>query len=73
MKKQITINWWTDSGDIKDSHLKALEEAGFNRAFEMVQQGYTSGELSDNIRMDDDDPEDGIQYSGHWELTDVPD
>lgn len=75
MKKQINIKWWPNQKgtDIKESHLEALEESGFNRAHEMLAEGFTSGELQDNVRMDDEDPEDGIGYSGHWELVDAPD
>lgn len=28
-------------------------------------QGFTSGELSDHVRMTD---KDGIEYSGYWEV-----
>jgi len=31
--------------------------------------GCTSGELVDNIHMTSRDPEDGIEYSGHWEVV----
>lgn len=74
IKKQITINWSrTDGKPIKEEHQEALEESGFKRAGEMIDQGYLSGELQDNIRMTDDDPEDGIYYSGYWEVSLIPD
>jgi hypothetical protein len=32
----------------------------------MMEEGYTSGELNDTVRMDDEDGEEGIEYSGWW-------
>ncbi|MGP9551540.1 MULTISPECIES: hypothetical protein [Halomonas] len=67
----LKANWWK-SGDreaaIKESHKEALEEHAFARMGEMMEQGYLSGELNDTVRMDDDDPDDGIEYRGHWEV-----
>lgn len=71
MKRELTIsyNWSRDDGkEIKPDHVEALEESAMNRIQDMMGEGYTSGELSDNIIMDDDDG-DGIEYSGWWGLT----
>jgi hypothetical protein len=35
----------------------------------MMAKGCTSGELNDTIVMTDDDPEDGVEYKGWWEIT----
>ena len=44
------------------------------RINEQMNQGYTSGEMTDNICMRGSDPENGIEYHGHWEveIKDVP-
>ena len=66
-KITITYRWWRD-GEVKKEHVAALEEAARERISEMAKEGYTSGELHDNIHATDDDPEDGVEYSGWWEL-----
>jgi len=53
----------------KPGHIEALEESAWTRIIEMAELGCTSGELNDNIHMTDDDPEDGVEYSGWWELS----
>lgn len=69
-KINIVYRWWRDGeNEIKPSHIPALEETAEKRIHEMMGEGYTSGELNDNIYMDDDDPEDGIEYTGWWEVT----
>lgn len=66
---QITYRWWRNGKlKIKPEHVPALEERADERIAEMRAQGYTSGELSDNIHMTDKDPEDGVEYSGWWEV-----
>jgi hypothetical protein len=72
MKREVTIsyNWKRDDdGEIKPEHVEALEETAMNRIIDMMQEGYTSGELSDNIIMTDEDGEDGISYSGLWSIN----
>jgi hypothetical protein len=70
IKKTITYRWWREGNkDIKSEHIEALEETATTRIFEMLAEGYTSGELYENIRMTDNDPEDGVEYSGWWEIT----
>ena len=72
MKREIIIsyNWSADDNRIiKFDHQEALEESAMNRIIEMMKEGYTSGELIDNISMDDEDGEDGVDYSGWWSVT----
>jgi len=71
MKRTIIINyeWWrsgrAENDEVKESHVEALEESADSRIGEMMKEGFTSGELLDNIRMDGDS-EDGVEYSGWW-------
>jgi hypothetical protein len=74
MNVQIKIDWWKAedrSAAIDAGHLAALRESGVERAAKMIAEGYTSGELSDWVRMYDTDPEDGIEYRGWWSLNDI--
>jgi hypothetical protein len=79
IKKEVTISfeWWTDdhgwtddhdNEEIKQNHAEALEETAMEKIISMMKEGFTSGELEDNINMDDDDPEEGVGYSGWWSL-----
>lgn len=73
LDKTIVIHyrWWRDcDGDdsIKPEHVEALEERAMDRIKEMMEEGYSSGELLDNIRMSDEDGEDGIEYTGWWHI-----
>jgi protein tyrosine phosphatase (PTP) superfamily phosphohydrolase (DUF442 family) len=66
----ITYRWWrSDKKEIKPAHVEALEETAMDRIRDQMENGCTSGELCDNIHMTSRDPEDGIEYSGHWEVT----
>ena len=68
--KLITYRWWRDGeNEIKSEHIPSLEERADECIAEMMAQGYTSGELNDNIYMTDDDHEDGVEYSGWWEVS----
>jgi len=68
--KVITYRWWrSNKQEIKPEHVEALEETADARITEMMKDGFTSGELNDNIHMTDDDPEDGIEYTGYWEVS----
>ena len=69
--KRVTYRWWRgDKKDIAPEHVPALEERAAERIAEMTAQGYIGGELNDNIHMTADDPQDGVEYSGWWEITD---
>lgn len=69
---EISTEWWNSNDpklEIKLSHREILEEEGIRRVVEMMNDGYTSGELIHNITLDEDDTEDGIEYSGFWSIT----
>ena len=69
-RKLITYRWWrNDTFDITPEHIPALEERADERIAAMAAQGYTSGELYDDICMLDGDPEEGVEYTGWWETT----
>jgi hypothetical protein len=71
MKRKITINYYWDNYDsteINPKHQEALEESALDRITEMMKEGSVCGELHDNIRMLDSDPEDGIEYTGSWDI-----
>lgn len=64
--KTITISiHWSTTSETPERHLEALEETGMDRAHEMMLQGYSEGELYDNITMPGD-PEEGVDYRGWW-------
>ena len=81
MKRKITITyrWWRENTAIKKpidkDHIDALKETAWDHIISMMAEGYTSGELHDNIFMQDTDienGEEGITYKGWWETTDKP-
>ena len=66
--KKFELEWYMsafDNRENKQSHLDALNESAMERITECLKEGYVSGELIDNIYMDD---EDGVEYSGWWTL-----
>jgi len=67
-KLAIIYRWWRHDGEIKKEHIEALEEAAMERILKCMEEGFHSGELVDNIFMTNDDPEDGIDYDGWWEI-----
>ena len=76
MRREVTIsyNWekqgdGKDDGTIKPKHQEALEESAMDRISKMMKEGYSSGELFDCVRFGDEDGEDGIEYSGSWDIT----
>lgn len=71
--KLITYRWWRDGEhEIKPEHIPALEETAEAHIAAMMAKGYHSGELNDSIHMTDEDPEDGVEYTGWWETTTFP-
>jgi hypothetical protein len=71
-KIEITFRWWNDDQtEVKPSHIEALEETAKERIFQQMNEGMTSGELTDNIHIDNTDGEDGIAYSGWWEINTI--
>lgn len=64
----ISYRWWNnDIETISPEHREALDETAESQIAVMLKDGFTSGELNDNIHMIDSDPEDGITYRGWWE------
>jgi uncharacterized protein YoaH (UPF0181 family) len=74
MEKEITIKYnWKCNEDINipEKHEEALEEDAMERIFEMMKEGYTSGELHTTVRygkdiVSEEDEEEGLSYSGWW-------
>ena len=74
MKKQITFNFWRDDQKpVQEEHEPFLMEAAIVRISELLREGYTSGQLIEQVVSCDEDPEDGVEYSGWWEYSNVPD
>lgn len=72
MEAKIGIDFhWAraDDADIPEAHIEALKESAWERIVQMSDEGYTSGELSDFIRVSEDDPEEGVHYRGWWDLN----
>ena len=69
-KMNITYRWWNDSlNKIDPGHAEALEETACDLIPKQMAEGFICGELWDNIKMYESDPEEGISYKGWWEIT----
>lgn len=74
MKLQVTIEVWNAANpkaEIDSNTVDFLQEVTLERVTSMIQGGYTSGDLSEHIRLDENDPEDGIHYRGAWKLEEI--
>jgi len=73
MKREIKISYWwkksENNGEVLERHTDFLEESAQDRIFEMLNEGYTSGELFDNISACDEDTQNGVDYYGAWEAS----
>lgn len=75
MKRKIEITYYWECEGLDEIPLalaEALEESAQERIASMVREGYTSGELCDNVNMDlvdKETPEDGWECSGGWTFT----
>lgn len=73
MKRQLTINYsWKqlDGSNVKPHHVEYLEESAFSRIVDQMSEGYTEGELLDNLStVDDPRDEDGTDYKGYWTVS----
>ncbi len=71
-KLEISYYWASDENiDIPTKHEEALREDAESRIFEMIKEGYCSGELYTTVRFGKDivpeeDIENGLTYSGSW-------
>jgi len=65
----ISYRWWRDGNKtVKKAHVEALKESAMERITSQMSEGFSSGELNDNIHMTNRDPEDGIEYHGFWQV-----
>jgi hypothetical protein len=76
MEKQIIINYWWEcakiKGEIPESLICTLKDSAFGRISETMKEGYTSGELCENIFDDIPNrktPKDGWEFHGFWTAT----
>jgi len=66
-----SYRWWReDNENAVPEHVPALHETAKEQIAAMRAKGFTSGQILDNIRMTDADPEDGVAYRGWWEALD---
>lgn len=69
---KISYEWRELNGgstNIQENHVQALHES----AEEQIREAFDKrdcygGQLKDNVHMNDDDPEDGIDYFGSWKV-----
>ena len=68
MKRELTIsyNWSRGDGKPFKEYEPYLEESALERIVEMMENGCTSGELHDNITINDKESE--VEFSGWWGL-----
>lgn len=67
-KMTISYNWLNEEGETpKQSHQEQLEEDALSRIFEMLKEGYTSGELV-SYAYSEESCEIEIGYHGHWSV-----
>jgi hypothetical protein len=73
MERTITINYYwkqVDGSDVKPHHVEYLEESAESRINSQMLEGYTEGELLDNLStVDDPRDEDGTDYKGYWSVV----
>ena len=66
-KITITLSW---EGPVIDEHISQLENAGQVRAFEMIPEGYGSGELNAVLNFENDNGETvETEYRGWWSVS----
>lgn len=73
MKREIKISyeWWRPNKidkTVLPHHIEALEEKAVEQIESSRFQGFTEGQLGDNIRMTDEDGEEGVEYQGYWKV-----
>lgn len=68
---KISYSWKnkeTGSVDIPYDHADALHETAQEQIGVALSKGITSGDLVDNIHMNEHDPDEGVDYIGEWKL-----
>lgn len=72
MQRKITINYYwkqADGSEVKPHHKEYLEESAQDRIYSQLNDGFTSGELLDNLSTVDDPVDDeGTDYKGWWSV-----
>lgn len=63
------VNENDDNVQVLKHHEEYLEESAMERITQMILQGYSAGELSDNIVAQDD--EDETEYRGWWSVENI--
>ena len=58
-----------DEKPIDYEHVIIFEKRAFDLIFDEIKEGYITGEINDNICIQEKDPEDGIDYRCWWELA----
>lgn len=60
---QVSFKWWRNDGkDVPIGDIEHLEEYANVHIQEMREQGYTSGQLTLEVGLDE------VQYSGWWDV-----
>jgi hypothetical protein len=70
MKINISVEWWNadDRSEPKRAHKEELVESALKKVPGMILEGYTSGQLLENLCVSDKDPNEGVNYQGAWIL-----
>jgi len=63
------VNENDDNVQVLKHHEEYLEESAMERITQMILQGYSAGELSDNIVVQDN--EDETEYRGWWSVENI--
>lgn len=61
-KRTITFSYWhEDLDEVRQEDREQLEEQAWERINYCLKEGFTSGELIEEVNE--------LDYSGHWEMT----
>lgn len=66
---KITFNWWCNSQEITTEVEEILEERALKNIKDEWNNHMTSGDLHENLRMNESEPKFGVDYYGFWSLT----
>lgn len=71
MKINISVEWWNadDRSEPKRDYKDELVESAIKQVPGMILEGFTSGQLLENLCVSDKDPNEGVNFVGHWILT----
>jgi hypothetical protein len=76
MQKLLNITWrltCEQEGTVREHHAKSLDASALDTVSAAISldPSKRGGVLEDNIKTTSDDPEEGVDYTGTWELTDI--